>query len=165
VKLGNDVDHHRIKLGEGIDIYRLACDALLQWKQHEVGNWVELISYGAPIQVDTTVAILANHVSFYSLSACKIVYCVDEIEEDGSNRRFGFAYGTTPKHVEKGEERFLIEWIAADNGVYYDLLSFSKPANWFIKLGYPVARYVQSSFATASQASMLKAVQRRDLNL
>jgi len=69
------------------------------------------------------------------------------------------------KHVEKGEERFLIEWTKANNCVYYDLLSFSKPANWFVTLGYPVARFIQSSFAAASQASMLKAIQRKELNI
>jgi uncharacterized protein (UPF0548 family) len=54
----------------------------------------------APIEVGTTVAVLARHHGFRSLNACRIVYLIDE--DDGDVRRCGFAYGTLPEHAERG---------------------------------------------------------------
>ena len=73
-------------------------------------------------------------------------------------RKFGFAYGTLPGHVESGEERFLIEWNLADDNVWYDVLAFSKPNHILTRLGYPVARRMQKRFGRDSAAAMLKAV-------
>lgn len=48
-------------------------------------------------------AVVAGIFRVWSLNAARIVYVVDE------PRRFGCAYETLPGHVERGEERFLIE--------------------------------------------------------
>jgi len=48
------------------------------------------------------------------------VYVIDETVPV---RRFGFAYGTLPAHVEQGEERFSVE-LHADGAVWYDLRAF-----------------------------------------
>lgn len=84
------------------------------------------------------------------------------MEEDGSIQRFGFAYGTTAQHAERGEERFLIEWDRHTDSVYYDILAFSRPQTWFVRLGYPVARIYQSLFATSSLQSMVRAVEEKE---
>jgi uncharacterized protein (UPF0548 family) len=68
-------------------------------------------------------------------------------------RRFGFAYGTLPGHVEAGEERFLVEWLA-DDAVWYDLLAISRPRYWGARLAYPLARRLQRTFAQRSRARM-----------
>lgn len=54
-------------------------------------------------------------------------------------RRSGFAYGTLTCHVERGEERFAVEWLA-DDSVWYDLRAFSRPQLWAARLAKPVAR-------------------------
>ena len=77
-----------------------------------------------------------------------VVYVIDE------PRRFGFAYGTLPDHVERGEERFLIEWNANDNSVWYDILAFSRPQHPLVKLSSPLARKLQKQFARESLARM-----------
>ena len=65
--------------------------------------WVHLYWPIAPIQVGTEVAVSVHHFGFHSLNACRIVYVVDE---DGTIKRLGFAYGTLWEHAESGEERF-----------------------------------------------------------
>jgi len=72
-------------------------------------------------------------------------------------RRFGFAYGTLPGHAERGEERFLIEWLT-DDTVWYDLDAISCPRYWAARVAYPVARRLQRQFARLSKASMAAAV-------
>src|SRR6185436_6673895 len=96
-----------------------------------------------------------------------VVYVVDEDEsiaqfaaagrgetEAAGIRRFGFAYGTLPDHIERGEERFLIEWDRKDDSVWYDILAFSQPRHPLVRLGAPVARLMQKRFARDSISAM-----------
>jgi uncharacterized protein (UPF0548 family) len=83
------------------------------------------------------------------------VYVVDE---DGPFQRFGFAYGTLPEHAESGEERFTVKWHKADDAVWYDILTFSRPQQLLTRLGYPVARKLQKRFARDSAAAMRRAL-------
>ena len=89
------------------------------------------------------------------LNACRIVYVVDE---PGPIRTFGFAYGTLPGHVEKGEERFLIEWDKTTNAVSYDIRAFSPANRLLIRLGYPAVRRAEKRFGRHSAAAMFRAV-------
>ena len=86
-----------------------------------------------------------------TLSAARVVYTV---AEEAEVRRFGFAYGTLPDHVEKGEERFLIEWNTSDDTVWYDIFAFSKPRHPLVRMGFPYARMLQKRFARNSLAVM-----------
>jgi len=141
------VDHNRIKLGFGEDVYRRAIDVLKNWKQFDLG-WVTIVPRGVALEVGATVAIKARAFGTWSLSASRVVYLVRE------RRRFGFAYGTLPDHVECGEERFLIEWLA-DNSVWYDILAFSKPRHPLVRMSAPLARMLQKRFARESLARVL----------
>ena len=71
-------------------------------------------------------------------------------------KRFGFAYGTLPDHAERGEERFMIEWLA-DDSVWYDIYAFSRPQKAIVKLGLPLARRLQKRFGGESLAVMKEA--------
>jgi uncharacterized protein (UPF0548 family) len=95
--------------------------------------------------------VLGRAFGFWMLSACRIVYVVNETEPA---RQFGFAYGTLPGHVETGEERFLVEWDPADNRVYYDILAYSRPHHFLTWLGYPLVRRAQKRFRHDSGAAL-----------
>jgi uncharacterized protein (UPF0548 family) len=153
------IDHSRVKLGFGSDTYDRACAALMKWKQFDLG-WVELFPKNASIAVDSTVTVLVNHSLLWSLNASRIVYLVDD--QDGPIKRFGFAYGTTIDHAERGEERFVIEWTQQDNSVWYDILAYSRPGHWLAKVGYPFTRWWQKRFARDSLKAMLREVSRPD---
>ncbi len=146
---GYNVDNNRLRLGEGEQTYKRAVSALKNWRQFDLG-WVKIVPPNTPVEIGRTVAVQAHTFGFWSLSACRVVYVIDE------EKRFGFAYGTLPNHVECGEERFSIEW-HEDNSVWYDIYAFSHPAHPLVKLGTPVARKLQKRFARDSLAVMTRA--------
>lgn len=150
------LDHYRVELGKGEECYHAAVKAIQSWQMFAM-PWVELCYPETPIEVGSVVGILARNFGFWSLNACRIVYVMDhECEEDGTWQRYGFAYGTLSQHVEKGEERFMVEWNREDDTVWYDLLSFSRPQHWLLKAGgFPVGRYFQRCFARDSMNAMV----------
>jgi uncharacterized protein (UPF0548 family) len=143
---GFTLDHNRVQLGRGGEIYRRAVEALKQWRQFELG-WVTLVPHGVKLEADAVVAVKARAGGMWSLNACRVVYVIDEAQ------RFGFAYGTLPDHIERGEERFTIEW-QADDSVWYDILAFSRPRHPLVRAGFPYARVLQKRFARDSMAVM-----------
>ena len=154
VPTGYAVDHNRVRLGEGRETFDRAVAALYTWKMFDLG-WARVVPEGAPVEVGTTVAVLAKHYGFHSLNPCRISYT---IEQDGGDlARRGFAYGTLPDHGEKGEERFTVEWRRIDDSVFYDLYAFSRPNQLLAKLGYPLARHLQHRFARDSLQAMVRA--------
>ena len=148
-----NVDHNRIQLGHGEATYKRAVAALKEWRHFDLG-WVTIVPRGVVIEVGATVAVKARAFGTWSLNACRVVYVIEEA------RRFGFAYGTLPGHVECGEERFLIEWLP-DDTVWYDILAFSRPRHPLVKLGYPLARKLQKQFARESLNRMKLAADSR----
>jgi uncharacterized protein (UPF0548 family) len=62
------------------------------------------------------VGVLGLHLGLWSLNACLIVYVIEE--EASLLKRYGFAFGTLPGHVERGEDRFTVEWHRAENSVF-----------------------------------------------
>lgn len=158
---GYTVDHNRVLLGNGMAVYERAVEALKQWRQFELG-WVSLVPRGVKIEEGATVAVKAWACGTWSLNACRVVYVVDESERltdaTTSLSRFGFAYGTLPDHIERGEERFLVEWNRTDDSVWYDILAFSQPRHPLVRLGFPVARMMQKRFARDSLAAMKSVV-------
>jgi uncharacterized protein (UPF0548 family) len=145
------VDHTRAKLGEGEAVFQAAQAALRDWKHFQLA-WVEPCWPETPIEPKQTVAILARAFGLWSLNACRIIYVVQE------DRKYGFAYGTLPDHVESGEERFLIEWDPEDDSVWYDILAFSRANHVLARIAYPMTRRLQKRFARDSVLAMKRAV-------
>jgi uncharacterized protein (UPF0548 family) len=152
--IGYAVLRGRVDLGQGSTTFIRAVEAMRQWKMFSVPG-IQLCWPGAPIRPGQAVAVVIKHFGFWSLNCCKIVYVIDE---DGPIRRFGFAYGTLCEHAEQGEERFMVEWRRASDLVDYEIISFSRPGNIAVKIGYPLARRLQNRFVRYSLAAMLDAV-------
>jgi uncharacterized protein (UPF0548 family) len=146
---GYTIDHNRVQLGSGAEAFSAAIKAFQQWKMFDI-DWIQLCWTHVPIEEGSTVAVVVNHLGFWSMNACRIVYVV---EEHGSVERYGFAYGTLAAHEERGEERFTVEWNRADDTVWYDILAVSRPGP-IARLGYPYARRLQKKFADASKTAM-----------
>lgn len=141
------VDHNRTKLGSGARTFAQAISALRDWQQFDLG-WTRIVPPLLPLQAEQIVAVQAKTFAVWSLNACRVVYVID------SARKFGFAYGTLAAHAERGEERFLIEWDAQDDSVCYDILAFSQPEHFMVRLGRPLARMLQKRFARDSLQRM-----------
>ena len=144
------VDHNRIQLGKGEETFNNAVEALKKWRQFDLG-WVSLVPDGVPIEEGATVAVKARAFGTWSLNVTRVVYVINE------DRRFGFAYGTLPHHLECGEERFLIEW-NTDDTVSYDILAFSRPRHPLVRLSRPLTRRLQKRFAKDSMKRMAQEI-------
>jgi uncharacterized protein (UPF0548 family) len=147
---GYTMDHNRVQLGSGAQCFDAAVAAIRQWKMFDLG-WVNLVSDETPIEPGETVAVVINHLGFWSMNACRIAYVIED------HARYGFAYGTLAEHAERGEERFMVEWKHEDDTVWYDLLALSKPGP-MARLGYPLTRRLQKRFAHDSKEAMKRAV-------
>jgi uncharacterized protein (UPF0548 family) len=89
------IDEARCTLGHGARVFTSAKAALLSWRQFDLG-WVDLFPRGAAIETGTVVAVMVNHLGFWSLNGCRIVYTIGDRE---SATQFGFAYGTLTNHA------------------------------------------------------------------
>ena len=160
---GYRINHMRALLGKGEGVHARAVSALLSWRLLTVAG-LEIFPSQPPIEPQTNVALLSRHFArlggLWSLDFCRVIYILEaQSEHGGAIRRTGFAYGTLPGHAVRGEEIFSIEWHVATNEVWYDIFSFSLPANVLIRLAGPFPRAAQKQFASASlsEASHLSA--------
>ncbi|MBI1903054.1 MAG: DUF1990 domain-containing protein [Planctomycetia bacterium] len=157
---GYDFDHNRVLLGHGEETFERACAAIRRWEMFP-RPWTQIVPPDAPIEQGAVVAVLGQVLRLWWLNACRIVYVVDEA---GPPRRFGFAYGTLPGHVESGEEYFGVELRdseASEGGggeVWYEIRAYSRPNYWMVQLAYPITRRSQRRFARDSLAAMQRSV-------
>jgi uncharacterized protein (UPF0548 family) len=154
---GYDLNHTRVRLGSGEAVFLAAKAALERWEQFRLG-WVESWPADAPIRAGETVVVIAHFPGLCWLNASRIIHVIDQ---DRPVRAFGFAYGTLADHIESGEERFMIEWDRDEGGVWYDILAFSRPRHWLVRLGYPLARRSQKRFGRDSATAMKRAAEAR----
>ncbi len=151
------VDHTRVRLGDGEQVFNEAKAILTRWGHFQLG-WVATSSSDIPLEQGQVVGVLARVLGVWCLNACRIVFAINSATSD--ILRFGFVYGTLPGHVECGEERFLVEWDQSDNSVWYDILAFSRPHHVLARIGYPAVRRLQKKFARDSAAVMQRDVRR-----
>lgn len=151
---GYPINHRRVRLGGGADVFARAKNAIRHWAMYEV-SWTRLYPTNAPIAVGETVCVVVNHRFCWSLNPCRIIYVTEET--GGEIERFGFAFGTLPGHSETGEERFTVERHAADDSVWYELFSFARPHHVLARIGFPFVELVKRKFAKDSGRAMLKA--------
>jgi len=160
---GYRINHMRALLGKGEGVHARAVSALFSWRLLTVAG-LEIFPSQPPVAPQTNVALLSRHFArlggLWSLDFCRVIYILEaQSEHGGAIRRTGFAYGTLPGHAVRGEEIFSIDWHVATNEVWYDIFSFSLPANVLIRLAGPFLRAAQKQFASASlsEASHLSA--------
>lgn len=151
---GYVVDHTRVKLGTGADVFAAAKAALERWQQFPAA-WISTWPVNAPIREGEVLVLTVRCLGLWWLNACRIVYLIDEQAEGA---KFGFAYGTLPAHAGTGEERFLVE-LDGQGDVWYDILAFSRPQHVLAQIGYPYVRRVQKHFGRSSAAAMQRAVE------
>ena len=148
---GFDLDEYRVRLGQGQETFAAACSAMRAWRMFPK-RWTGVVHGESDIAAQQTVAVLIKVFGLWWLNSARIVYMLGD-----TDRRFGFAYGTLPGHVECGEERFMVEW-DEDDVVWYELRAMSRPRLWFTRLGYPFVRRLQRLFGRDSQQSMTAAI-------
>lgn len=161
---GYKIDHHRIQLGSGREMFETAKQQLVSWRGFELG-WLEPCWPQQRVEDGALVGTLAHVLGLWAVNVCRIVYVDSAVPEAGNvpteSERFGFAYGTLPGHAEQGEERFAVEWNRdGDDAVWYDILAFSRPGRMLTQIGVPLVRRLQKRFARDSMQAMRRAVGR-----
>lgn len=147
--LGYSHDRESTLLGFGDVVFEKAKEALRNWAMFPA-PWTQIFPNKAPIQKGQEVLVLFRLFGlWWWRNSSRIVYLIDE------PARFGFAYGTLPAHIERGEEIFQVE-LRDDGSVWYSIQAFSKPNRWYVWLGYPVARAYQRKFRKDSFREMEK---------
>jgi uncharacterized protein (UPF0548 family) len=124
-----------VRIGAGEATFDRAVAAVFGWRVHR-GAGLTVLQGPRPV-VDAVVVIRLGPPVLGPVAPCRVVYVVDE------PRRRGFAYGTITGHPFSGEESFVVEW-ADDDGVYFDIRAFSRPATLLVRLAAPVVRLVQN---------------------
>ena len=145
------IDHRRSQIGYRNRDFERAKVAFSHWKNFELG-WVNVANPKLLIEKDAIVAVVVHTCGLWSVIYSRIIHVIDD------PTRFGFVYRTTEFHVERGEERFLLEVDPASNAVYYDLLAISKPAHFLSRIGYQITRHFQKRFAIESHLAMKLAI-------
>jgi uncharacterized protein (UPF0548 family) len=147
-----DLDEAIVTIGRGRTDFDRAKAALMAWKQFDIG-WVATFPRHAPVAVGTVVAVLIQHLGFWSLNGCRVLYSV------GGDGRFGFAYGTLTNHAESGEELFDVFLDSESDEVRYRIRATSKPQAALARIGQPIARALQARFRRDSAAVMKRAIE------
>lgn len=137
---------HRVAIGFGAETFSAAGEMMLAWGiQRRSGMRVEVPTAGGAWREATaadrvaegTIARLRIPLGPFRVGApCRVVYVIED------ERVLGFAYGTLPGHPESGEAAFLVE-LAPEGSVHLMLRAFSRPSNWFYRLGTPLLRAAQ----------------------
>lgn len=143
---GYDNDALSGVIGYGEAAFAEAKTMLIQWQMFPA-KWTKIFSESDDVQVGTNVILYAKFLGVWWKNTSRVVYIIDE------PNRFGFAYGTLTKHLEKGEELFLLE-INDKNELIYTIKAFSTPYHWIAKLCYPIMRYLQGKFRKDSLMQM-----------
>lgn len=139
-----------VELGRGLAVFEKAANALRAWVMFDLGWVTATPEAGATIRPGAVVGVSSRTLGLWTLNVAKIVSVREE------PRRYAFSYGTTPDHVERGEETFSVTW-HPDDRVTYDVWSYSRPAHPLVKLFTPVARSFQRRFVRESCARMRRA--------
>ena len=145
-----DLDEAIVTIGRGRTDFDRARAALMAWKQFDIG-WVETFPRHPPVEVGTVVAVLIQHLGFWSLNGCRVLYNV------GGEGRFGFAYGTLTNHSESGEEFFDVFLDSESDEVRYRIRATSKPQAALARIAQPIVRALQARFRRDSVAAMKRA--------
>jgi uncharacterized protein (UPF0548 family) len=116
--------------------FERAVEGLATWKAHE-GAGMDVFSSERRLMADATVLTSIKIGPFTVVAPCRIIRLWQ------SDATFGFAYGTLPGHPESGEESFALE--RRNDGTYFMIRAFSRPASLLVRCGGPVGPAVQRS--------------------
>lgn len=166
-KDGYVINHARVRLGSGREVFVEGKKLLQSWGHFQL-PWASVEAH-TPITEGTKFCVCAHEVATWIMNPLQVLY-VDSKEPptcmvskalstiDPNQAAFAFGSGTLQGHLLAGEERFGVEW-RDDDSVWYEILSFSKPAHFLSVAGYPIVRFQQKMFAKHSTAAMMRAVE------
>ena len=108
------------------------------------------VEVDGPLCPGTNVVLDAPLPVGFVTATCRVVDVIDEPD------RFGFAYGTLPKHPERGEESFVVH--RDGDTVTFRVVALSRPAHPLALALPPIANRLQESATRRYLGAMTDAV-------
>lgn len=128
-------DHLATDLGpDSDDRFARARLALQAWRPQR-GTGIRVFPGDPVADGQAFVLVLPLPVAGCAVAPGRVVYVVEESD------RYGFAYGTLPGHIERGEEAFVVR--REGGRVRFEVTAFSRVHEPLARLGAPVTRLVQ----------------------
>jgi len=144
-----------ITIGKGKKDFNKARDLLKKWAHFQL-NWA-FVDPETPLTQHHPYGNLSRVFLSWILNPLRVEY-VDDANTDSGGKRFAYGTTTLRGHALAGEERFQVEWDKSSDDVTYEIYSFSRPGDFLSFVGYPIALYLQSSFAQKSLESMKQSI-------
>eukprot|EP01018_Ginkgo_biloba_P019481 Gb_00854 [translate_table: standard] len=174
-KGGYAINHVRVKLGSGLHTYEKGKQLLKGWRQFQL-KWASVDS-GTCIKAGERFCVCTQELVPWVMLPLEILYvndhktsndmhaspkydCAPLVNVSNTSKlkaAYCFAGGTLQGHLLAGEERFSVQWDDDDN-VWYEIVSFSRPAHFLSLVGLPYVRLKQKRFAQQSMQAMLKSI-------
>ncbi|KAF0890221.1 hypothetical protein E2562_039259 [Oryza meyeriana var. granulata] len=158
VKHGFFVNRSRVLVGSGAATFFHAKSALLSWKHLTLG-WTN-VEPDTPVKAGTRFCICYKELIPWVMLPLQIAYVTDgNVNSSGYGKGKIFAFGssTLQGHLLAGEERFSVQ-LDEEDQVWYEVMSFSKPAHILSSLCYPYVQLRQRHFAHQSGQALLRHV-------
>lgn len=142
-----------VPIGRGEAFFARAADATMRLDIQlraglKITRAAGLADGEAPVRVGDTAVLRLGPGPFAVRIPVRIVYVIDE------PRRRGFGYGTLRGHPECGEAAFVVEW-RADDSVWLEIRTFSRPGYRVLWLGYPLLRLLQEIYTRRYERALL----------
>ncbi|KAJ4714102.1 UPF0548 protein [Melia azedarach] len=147
------LNHARFLVGSGLETYEKGKTALQTWRHFGL-NWT-FVDPKTPIQNGAKFCVCVKEFLPWVMMPLQVVYVNESRRGKKSAASFSFGSGTLEGHLLAGEERFSIE-MDENNQVWYEILSFSKPAHFLSLIGYPYVQLRQKYFAHQSVNAVKK---------
>ncbi|KAL4645628.1 hypothetical protein ACB098_02G211600 [Castanea mollissima] len=147
------LNHARVLVGSGLETFEKGKSALQTWRHFGL-DWA-FVDSKTPIQNGVKFCVCLKEFLPWMMMPLEVVYVNDKRKANKAMMSFGFGSGTLQGHLLAGEERFSIE-LDENNQVWYEILSFSKPAHILSFIGYPYVMLRQKYFAHQSTHAVLK---------
>ncbi|KAL8034772.1 hypothetical protein ABFX02_12G051600 [Erythranthe guttata] len=147
------VNHARIFVGSGLETFEKGKSALQHWRHFSL-NWA-FVDSKTRIQSGVKFCVCAKAVLPWLLMPLEVVYVDESKNSKNALASYSFGSGTLQGHLLAGEECFSIT-MDEKKDVWYEIVSFSKPANFLSVIGYPYVLLRQKRFARDSTLAMQK---------
>ncbi|GAA0142022.1 hypothetical protein LIER_03021 [Lithospermum erythrorhizon] len=151
------INHSRVCVGSGSHSFDKGKDALQNWR-HFALNWA-FVDTKTPVQNEVKFCVCVKEFFPWLMMPLQVVYTKEDRDSQKALRSFGFAGGTLKGHLLAGEERFSVT-LDENNQVWYEILSFSKPAHILSFFGYPYVLVKQKLFVHQSTNAIRKHISR-----
>lgn len=136
----------RMPVGTGAEAFAGAAEAVLTWRMHEAMG-VPVAASASRAAPGVTVTTRPGLGPLRMHAPCVVVWA-----EEGE-RRAGFGYGTVFGHPLVGEEAFVVT-LDGDGAVWLEVVAFSRPARWWVRLAGPVLPMFQRYYAQRCAAAL-----------